>query len=301
MTAAITARAKLGIDTSSPVGVQYEFVECNLALTSELVDTSGINGTRHRYVDRIRQSFKRVAGNLKLNPTAVELAALLGWPMGGTPVTASGVTTYNLGETTTARYVTIDRISKVFTYAGVKVDKFKISGNQGLPVTFDFDLVGTTETVGNAGTFPSLSLDDNNTPFMFHDAVFSINSTTVTCKNFEFQLDNMIDRDRFFNAVTLGEVVELDRKVTASFDMPYGDWYTLYTAGKSGVATVVTFTNGGAILTMHLPKLAFPDMAPPTPPRGTEHMLRIQAMGMGDRSLTDGTGDEVWFTLNPGP
>ncbi len=286
---------QLGIDTANPVTLRFDFQSEGLMLDEEMPDTNGLRGTRSRAVERIRQGIRRVHGPLTLEPTAVELSHLLQWILGGTP-TGSPTVTYPLADGLQSRYVTIDRVSKVFTYSGVYVNRATIRGTQGQPLQVLLDLLGQDEAVANSGTFPALTLDVANTPFMFYDLSLSVAGSTYQPRDWEITIDNALDADRFFNSQTATAIAPRDRHITTRFPLPYGDANALYgTGGPGGVAYVATFTNGGAVLTFTAGKAIFPRKSPTVPGR-EEILIPVEAV-----LYKSGSTVELTTTLNPGP
>lgn len=293
--------AKLGIHTTTPVTAAFDFVSESLMLDESIINANGIRGTRDESTERFRPGNIVVGGSLSLRPTPVELALLLPWMLGGT-TSGSGTVTYNIGETLTQRFVVIDRVSKVYTYAGCAVDGFTIRARQGEAMELELRLVGQTETVGNAGTFPALNLDVTTAPFVFSDLVFTLNSTTLTFPEVEFSMENMIDRDRYMNSRTLTATVPMDRKNSLKTRVPTGDHQALYNAGLSqsgvnaGVSASLVFTNGGSVFTITMPKVTFPRKSPNVGGKN-EIFMPIEAI-----PAKSGTGTpSVTMTLAPGP
>jgi len=292
MTASASFASKLGIDSSNPVTAQFDFLSCSLGITEDITRADGMSGTRSRHGERTRPSLQRVAGTLEMEPSAVELALLLPWILGAN---ASG-TTFALAETLQTRYVTIDRVAKVHTYDGVGVDTATFSCAQGEPLKVNLGLVGISETEGNAGTFPSLAIDLTTQPFILSDLVLVVGGTTVQCKNFDVTINNMIDKDRFFNSNTLAGILALDRRTTFKTMIPYDTAYTtVYRSGETGAAVTATLTNGNTSLVFTMANLIFPARTPQVPNR-KEVMLEIE----GEAFMT-GTTKELVLTLDSTP
>lgn len=268
---------QLGIHTADPVTARFDFQRESLVQAVEHRDTNGLRGTRSHSVERNLESLKRVGGQIVLQPNVVELGLVLPWIF-GTAGSGSGTVTYALADTIPTRYVAIDRVAKVFTYAGVGVDTATFSASQGEPLELSLDCFGQTETVGNAGTFPALSIDLTTKPWMFHNLVLSIASTTYNCRDFSCTVRNFIDSDRFFNSQTLTAVSAMDREITISATLPYGDATAVYTSGMAagGVAAVATFTNSDSdVLTMTFVKVAAPSLSPVVEGPRSEVFLRF--------------------------
>jgi hypothetical protein len=263
MAAAQSMLGKLGIGTADPVDFALDFRQESLMCREEFLDGNGLRGTFQHDVSRVRRSIRRVGGQISLQPNAEELEKVLPWILGGTP---SG-TTYPLSDTSSTRYITIDRVAKVFTYDGCKVDTAQFRASRGQLLGLDLDVIGIDETVGNAGTFPSLSIDTASGPFVFSDLALTHAGDTYTPQDFNMSIRWKIDRDRFFNSNTLVSVVPTDLEIMVETRLPYGDATAVYNSGPGGVAIVATFTNGTVSLSFSLVKVCFPRQSPVLPNR----------------------------------
>lgn len=291
MTAAIGTLGKLGIGSSAPVTTWLDFQSEDVKKRQEIFNGNGVRGTRSHSVERTRPSLAYVGGVIELIPNAVELAAVLEWILGGTP---SG-TTYPLADTLPSRVIAVDRVTKVFSYTGCKIDKATFSCSQGEALSVSLDVVGIAESIGNAGTFPALIIDVTTGPFMFSDCVITVGGTAVTPKDISISISNFIDRERFFNSLTLASVETLDREIAFSCNLPYGDQSALYGSGSTGAEVVCTFTNGNTSLVMTMVKVVFPDESPNIPGR-QEIMFPITG-----RAYKSGTTLELVTVLDSVP
>lgn len=266
-------QAQLGIDSANPVTQRFDFQTENLVADEDFVDCNGLRGTRSRDASRVRQGNYRVHGPIHLQPSAAELALLLPWIL-GTAGAGSPTATFALADALATRYVSIDRGLKVPTYAGVAVDRCTIRGAQNRAIDVMLDCVGQTETLGNSGSFPSLSIETTTAPFMFTDLALSVGGSTYDIKDFELVIDNAIDKERFYNSQTLSAVLALDRHVTLKFDPPYGTASALYGLGTTGTHVVGTFTGPGTqVLVFDLVKVCFPRKSPSFVAGRQEEML----------------------------
>lgn len=256
--------SQLGIGTADPVDTRYDYLSENLQCVEEFVDTGGLRGTRSHVIERVRAGMRRIQGTITMQPTAVELAALLPWILGAA---ASG-TTFALADTLTSRYVTVDRGGKVFTYSGCLIDSATFRCGQGQPLQLVLNVVGSDEAVANAGTFPALSIDVATNAFMMTDLAISIASTAYNSREFELTIENNVDKERFFNSQTLSTGTKaMDRHVRTRLSLPYGDATAVYNTGAGGVAMTATFTNGLVSLLLSMVKVAFPRRSPTVPGR----------------------------------
>lgn len=287
--------SKLGIGSASPVTVPLDFVSESLVLTEEFKDRGGLRGTRSHNIENMRAGLRRVDGSLVLQPTAVELANIMAWILGGTPVGTS----YPLGETLSSKYVAIDRSDgtdgKVFEYSGCVVSRATFRSSPGELLEVTLDLVGVDETVGNAGTFPSLTLDTTTAPFIFHDLALSVGGTSYSTRDIEIVIDNRVDGERFFNSQTRTAAPAQDREISISLNLPYGEAEAAYNTGIGGAAVTATFTNGTVSVLFSFVKVVFPRRSPNVPGK-TEIMLPL--VGMAKKS---GSTAELAVTLDSTP
>lgn len=288
--ASMGALSKLGISASNPVDAQFEFLSENIRKTGNIVDTGGIRGTRSHPSERTRAGNYTIGGTLSMEPGPEELALLLPWVLGAA---ASG-TTFALAETVPSRYITIDRIAKVMTYAGCYVNRATFRASEGTPLRLDIDVVGQTETVGDAATFPSLSLQ-TSAPFIFTDGVFSLQSGNRSVKELTVVIDNAL-AVAFNNSASASTIDASDRSVTTTLSTPYTSSETaLYGQALAGAAATYTFTNGAYSLLFTFATLQFPDRSPVVQNKG-EVVLQLEGTA---RTLS--TTKELVITLDSTP
>lgn len=293
MAVAVGTLGQLGIDTASPVTKRFDFISSSLSLDEEFRDTNGLRGTLSHDISRVRQSLRRVSGTIELQPNAVELSLLLPWILGANG-TGSPTVTYALADSLQTRYVAMDvNAGNQFTYSGVVVNRATFRAAQGEPLALSLDVIGVDETI--SGTFPTLSINTANGPWMLSDLALTVNGTTTQVPEFSLTIDNRVDGNRFLNSLTLTNTFKIDRQITVSIMPPYGDYTALYNTGAGGVAVVATLTNGGAVLTLTLGKVTFPRKSPTVRGR-SEVMLPLEGT-----AYANGATKELVTTLNPGP
>src|SRR5262249_50889055 len=149
-------------------------------------------------IEGTRRSIARVSGGITFpRPTANEWADLKPWILWGTTLSA----------VPELRYVGIDRGDKVYVYDNVAGGTAPMSGTPGEPVSCEVSCVGIDETVGNSGTFPSLTYDRNSGPFIFSDLTTSIAGVgSAKWRSFTLTIQHIIDADRFLQSTRLTEV-----------------------------------------------------------------------------------------------
>lgn len=297
MGASMGVQAKLGMGANNPVTEAYEFVRDDVMLEEILADGSAIRGTRSRPTERYRVVQRSVRGSVVMNPNPVELSNLLPRMLGAA---ASGIT-FNLAETLPSFYYTSDRVTKVPTFNGCVVGKWTFRATVGQPLELTLEIVGVDETIGAAGEFPALTIDETSPPFILPDLALTIGGTTYTCDQFEISGDNVLEV-RFGNSLTPTAINPTDRIITVSTRVPYGDAGTLYGTGSAGLAMVANFTNGGAgggaagvNLKFDMPIVRFPKKTPVVDGRGEEWLL------IDGRACKSGSTAELTVTCDSTP
>ena len=292
MSAAITALAKLCVADSADLAtgpLRLDFIDFDPGVTRELRDMNGTRGKYDKDTERVRENRQTVAPRFRSEPTALELAALLPWVLGGTP-SGSGAVSYPLGDATPAKYVRFDPSAGTrwqLAGVGVGVDAMTLRASSGEPLTIDLDLVGQTHT-NPVGAFPALALDVSTQPFIMSDAALTWNGTTRQVRDLTFSVRNNIDRTRFLNSLTLTALNKLARQVSWGVELPSGDYDPLWDSGVAGASLSVVFTNGGTALTLTSPSVRFPGRNSQHPFQG-EGMLRLDGEAFasgGNPSLT---------------
>lgn len=280
--------SKLGIHANNPVEASFDFISEDLVKVDSHIAHAGVHGLRGEQSERIRSATYNVGGPISMQPCPEEMALLLPWAMGAN---ASG-TTFALAETLPERYVTIDRVTNVFTYTACKVNTMVVSGSEGSPVGVEFGIIGKTESKGNSGTFPSLT-NTAAPPFMFHDASITIAGNSEVFKNFRVTLDNGLFGS-FNNSRSLTSLVPGERKVMLELGTPFtSSEADIYDMAVAGVAVVLTLTNGGYSWTFTFPKWQVPPRSPNVP--GKQSPILLPLSGQCRRS---GTTQEMTCALD---
>lgn len=290
MAAAMGVNAKLGIGTTSTVDQPLEFTSESIALTEQFLSSDGFRGSRSHRAERVRQNTRQVGGSIVCTPTPVELDYLLPWIAGGTKT----VNAIALAETIPARFITVDRDVKVVTYSGCKVASAQFQAAVGGPLTVTVNVVGIDETVANTGTFPNITADITNGPYMLSDLALTIGGTTYQCSSIDFTIDNMLD-PQFFNSNTLTRITAMDRNVPVNITLPYGDAVALHGTSLTGLAVVATFTNAGCSFVATFPAVQFPRQSAVVGGRG-ETMMTLAGV-----SRKSGSTPEVAFSNDSTP
>lgn len=253
--------AKLAFDSVLPFDTNsepFEFISESLAMSQTHANSQGIRGTRSRLADRTRIVSEAISGNILMRPTIAEIDLLLPRIFGAATVT--GVT--NLSDSMIEFQVMIDRVAKVYTYAGCRISRAVIQGTSGGPIEFSLDIEGETESIGNAGTFPSLTIDTGNM-YVFSDLTLTLNAVATEVASFSLTIDNMLDTGRFMNSITRAEIPAQDRQVTLAVQVPYTTTNVgLHDIAIAGIDGSLVMNNGTSTYTWDFGNLKSPANSP---------------------------------------
>jgi len=259
-TASVGALAQLGMGPASPVTEMYEFVRENFTKQKQIVETAGIRGTRSRVVERLRDGTYVCSGDIEMTPSPDEWNNL--WPriLGGSKVGA----TFSPTEVLPFYVVTVDRISKVFTYLNCRCSKATLRASEGSALSLVMSTEGETETLGNAGTFPALTILAQ-VPYVMMDASLTLGGTVYQFKEWECTIDNHLNTTRFMNSISRTDLPAIDREITTNWTVPATsdtipslyDW-----SAQSPITGNITFTNGARSMILTFASLVTPTRAP---------------------------------------
>jgi len=150
----------------------------------------------------------------------------------------------------------------VMTYAGCVVSRATLSGSSGTPLSLVLDIEGETESVGNSGTFPAISID-TNTMFVFSDVTLTLDSVAREVNQFTLVIDNLLDTGRYMNSVTRAQIPTQDRAVTLAVTVPYTtDEDDLYDMAIAGIDGSLAFSDGTTTYTIDFGNLKAPAESP---------------------------------------
>lgn len=230
----------LPFDTSS---IPIEFVGSEtLHEEADIVETSGTRGTVDHNKERTREGLKRVSGSIKVPCSRIVLDTLLPYITGGNEAT----NVFPLAQTLQEFVLMVDRGAKVYTYSGCRISRASFNGTQGQILMLDLDIEAETETTGNAGTFPVLTMPTER-PYIMVDGVLTLQSSTRVFNNFNLTINNTLDTELYENALTRYTIPLTDRTITLATDLPWStDNVDLEKQALDGAAGTAVFTNGGA-------------------------------------------------------
>lgn len=262
-TASMPHQCKLATSASGNASEPFEYVSNTVGKRAEIVRRNGLRGTREMIAEDAKDGTYTVSGDLTLEPTPEDLAIWLPRVLGA----AANGTSYALAETLPTFNLAEDKVAKVMTWAGCKVDRAVIRAQKGGLLTVVLSIEGLTEAVGNAGTFPALTITYSR-PYIMHEIVLTLNSTAREVESFELTINNNLTKDRHLNSQTRVNLPEGERQITLQTVVPYSPNNTdLYDLGAAGASTnTIVCTSGNYSTTFTFGKLQAPTEAPATQP-----------------------------------
>jgi hypothetical protein len=235
----------------------YEFRTEGLRAAREIVETSGIRGTRSMPIERTRDGTVRINGTIAFHATPAMLDLLLPRIMGSAEV----ADLFAVAETLPEFDVLIERVAKRFVYAGCKVARATFRATAGGALELDLEITGKSETV-SATAFPAITAP-TDPPYIWSDAVCTVEGSARVVTRWELSIDNQLNA-RFSNSNTATDIHTQGRVVTVSMTVPYTsdevDLYNINSSGASGATFVLT--NGGRSITFTIGALAVADSSP---------------------------------------
>lgn len=248
------AQSQLAMDpTAIGAGSEYyHFLRETLTDVHDLIDDgdNAIRGTRSHPQERVNQGLIDISGSIWMNPTPDELDNLLPRILGG----SENLDVFPVAETVPSFVVAIDRVARVHTYSGCKVNRAIFSGRKGQPVTLELQIIGASVSEGAAGSFPSLT-PSSQTPYVFHEGVLTLQASSRSFDQFVLIVDNRLERE-YNNSRTATDIVARDRAVFLATSTPYTatetDLLTTPVGSAAGAAATLVFTKGGQSTTFTL-------------------------------------------------
>ena len=264
--------AALALDAQLPFDAQsepYEMLGENLRLLQTHRHTSGIRGRRARHHTRVCVERRRVAGSIRMQPSADELDRLLPRILGAVPQAGE----YHPAETLPEFHALIDRGPARFTYAGCKVARAVFRAAAGGPLALELVVEGRQEIVGDGAgndlVFPALPLEEG-TPYGLSDATLRLQAAERELLSFELVIDNVLAVGRYVGSPWRASLPATDRLVTLTVELPYTpDEADLYEPDIVGAAGSLRFATEDRWLEFTLANLKSLAESPRPPARRT--------------------------------
>ena len=233
--------------TPAAASTEYEFLSAAVGMEREIIRNEGTRGTRMHPISRVRQGRKTSGGVIEMEPSYTDLVTLLPLIVG-----AAAATVHTVSDTVPVAFQLVaDKVAKVMTYTGCRTSRATFKGAPGQPLSLTWEIEALTESVGNAGTFASLTIS-NTPPFVWHEGVLTLAGTAYEVMSWEMVLDWHLKLDRFVNSVTRTDLPSMDVTVMNTFTLPYTsddtslyDLFTETAEVATGSTGDITFTKGG--------------------------------------------------------
>lgn len=226
--ASVGTLSRCSISQTSTFATALEYKDFGLKLHQEIVSTDGIRGTHMHPAERTRLGRIACAGPITFQPGKSDLDLLLPLITGTTKngsdafLNVSGL----LSESLLPFLCVVDRIAKVYTYAGsssttagcyVASAAFHIA--EGEPMSLTLQVEGIQEYIGAAGTFPATTFN-YQPPYMWSDFVLTIGGTVYQFRELTLTWTNHLKTDRYMNSIIRTDIPFLDRIVTFDVRLP---------------------------------------------------------------------------------
>lgn len=244
--------------------VALEFLDgSSLGVVETFLDPNGMRGSRQHDAERVRRSQRFVQGTLRFAPVPTELDFLLPAILGADESADS----FALAETIPYRYFTTSRDGTLHKYQ-VKVNRAVFEFAEGAPLTLSLDVIGVDES---AGSSRSEALGDDGGPYVMSDAGLTIGGTTYQFRSGQLEINNFLEV-KYNNSVTPSAIHSTDLQIQIAYALPYGDASAAYGTAVTGVASVLTFTNGNRSTVFTLAGVAAPKQSLPLGGRGARDL-----------------------------
>ncbi len=274
-------------DTSSEA---YDIQGESLAYENQLITPNGMMGSPSMFGGNVVEGLRGpVTGGFTLYPTATMLDRLLPRIQGA--VESSDV--FNPADTLPEFNAMVDRVAKVFTYTGLKVDEAVFASEPGGLLSLAIQVLGKSGSFDNAGTFPTpLTLPDED-PYRHFDTNGQV---TILGASREIKRSVITIRRNLIavvnNAQEASYIREGKRTVEWVVDLPFTSSEVDLLAGDvTGTTGSIKYVQGNRSLLATFGKLHVPKQQPRGVQQGQEIIYPVRMM-----ALWDGTTRELVFT-----
>jgi hypothetical protein len=253
--ASMVHQAQLATSASGNVSQPFEYVSNTVGKRGTLLRRQGIHGNRARIAEDAKDGTYTVSGDLTLEPSPEDLAIWFPRVLGAN---ANG-TAYELAETLPTFVMAEDRVAKVLTWSGCKVDRAVLRGQKGGLLTLVLTIEALTESAGAAGTFPSLTITYTRAYAIF-ELTLAIGGANREIESFELTLNNNLVKDDFRNSQTRVELPVGPREITLQAAVPFtaNNGAALYDVGATGANGSLVIASGNYSTTITFGKLQAP-------------------------------------------
>jgi hypothetical protein len=280
------AFAPTGVAFNHASARTFEVVSSSVRAQDEVLDASGLLGSRTRREDRTRYGLIRVGGQIVLEPSPNMFDFFLPYILG----TAESTDTFTAADSLLGFDMLHDPFgtgSLASKYTELYVNRMSLRFAAGL-LRMTLDVVGKTETTAQTFTANALgSTSAVDTPYTFYDtsAGFTFGTIAFAVEEGELVLDNVLDV-KFRNSQTAQSIRASDSIATLVTNIPltsstYGSFY----GNKGPLTTTIAINNGTVTTTITLYNLK-PADASPTPTGKEEVPLILTSNARSDSTNT---------------
>lgn len=236
---------------------RWEFVTETLQEIGTLAESQTTLGTRFKDVAQTRKGTKSVGGDIVFEPSKTWFDLWLPRILGA----AESTDTFDVAESLPSFAVLVDRVYTTPTYQTCYVNRFSLRGSVGQIVQGTVNIVGLSRSTASAPSVTLTYSDAGDMPYVFSDTSLSLGAEAMAFSDFELTVENNLIV-KFNNSVNATSIcpgpsrIMLRAKVDPNSTTPYS---TLGVVATTGIAGVLTLTNGIASTTWTFGKLVKPD------------------------------------------
>lgn len=269
----------------------------SLQRVTNMVDATGIRGTRCRHNSRIVTGTYSVSGSIVMRPGQDEIDLWLPRIMYGTEQASDKFPLADTAPATAYFAVLIDRVADIHQYGDCLVNRATFSASSGNPLVLTLEIIGMTESLPSwPGSPPNewgVDEDADSNPILMSTGTLTLNSNTYQFEDFEVVIDNFLDAP-FRNNETAAKFTPQDRLVTLRVNMDYTATSTLYGAETAIAGDIDFIPATNKSLKFNFGKLIAPKVSPVVTGK-TPIMNNITFTAYGD-DYTDYTDYELYIT-----
>ena len=280
----------LDLSTFDASSEGYDIQGESLTYENSIIEPNGMRGSRSRFGSNVVQGLiGPVQGGFSLYPTPTMLDNLLPKILGASEAATD---IFAVADTLPYFHAMSDRVGKVFTFSNLKVNSATFRSAPGELLGLSIDVVGKTATAGTAGTFPAVTIPDED-PYVHHDSSgqVTILGTSREIKESTITISNNL-AVAFNGAQTAQQITPMDRVVEWTVLLPFtSDEVDLLAGDVTGTTGSIKYVQGTKSVLFTFGKLHIPKQHPSGMQRGGEIVYPLRM-----RALWDGTTREIVVT-----
>lgn len=249
----------VGVETIAGTSVtptkRLDIISESLKENVSIDQTDRLRGHLQKQHGVIQAVRKDVQGMLEMPVRPTELDVISKAIMGGT----KDSNYYPYAETAESLTVEVDRVAKVYTYAGCHVKTAKFSASSGSILRLALELLGMTCVEGAAASGTDLDYG-LEAPFLMSHLAILLDSGSVEGHDIELTIDRQPEEEHFGNSLTRTSAASTGFVVTGQVTLDYNTTNVAVRTKLISKATATlkaTFTNGSYIFELECPKIVY--------------------------------------------